>query len=133
MIDVSDPRNPQQVGQWGAWEELGIVPTAANGSFPFTFVHSMIGSEKGDRVYLSYWDIGTVILDMSDPTDAEFISRTGFRADHEGNAHSAGLADRERILIENQEDSIRRPRRGSRTASATRASSTSRRSRARGC
>ena len=66
----SDPRNPEQVGQWGAWEELDIVPTAANGSFPFNFVHSMIGNEDGDRVYLSYWDIGTVILDMSDPTDA---------------------------------------------------------------
>jgi hypothetical protein len=105
VIDVSDPRNPQQVGQWGAWEELGILPTAANGSFPFNFVHSMIGNEKGDRVYLSYWDIGTVILDMSDPTDPEFISRTSFRPDQEGNAHSAWLADRERILIENQEDS----------------------------
>jgi hypothetical protein len=78
VIDVSDPRNPEQVGQWGAWEELDIVPTAANGSFPFNFVHSMIGNEDGDRVYLSYWDIGTVILDMSDPTDPEFIGRTSF-------------------------------------------------------
>ena len=105
VIDVSDPRSPEQVGQWGAWEELDIVPTAANGSFPFNFVHSMIGNEDGDRVYLSYWDIGTVILDMSDPTDPEFIGRTSFGPNQEGNAHSSWLADRERILIENQEDS----------------------------
>jgi hypothetical protein len=105
VIDVSDPRNPQQIGQWGAWEELDIVPTAANGSFPFNFVHSMIGNKDGDRVYLSYWDLGAVILDMEDPTDPQFISRTTFRPDQEGNAHSSWLADRERILIENQEDS----------------------------
>jgi hypothetical protein len=105
VIDVSDPRNPQQVGQWGAWEELDILPTAANGSFPFNFVHSMIGNQKGDRVYLSYWDIGTVILDMTDPTDPRFIGRTSFRPDQEGNAHSSWLAHGERILIENQEDS----------------------------
>jgi hypothetical protein len=105
VIDVSDPRNPQQVGSWGIWKEQGIVPTAARGSFPFNFVHSMIGNERGDRVYLSYWDIGTVILDMSDPTDPEFVGRTSFAANQEGNAHSSWLADREDILIENQEDS----------------------------
>jgi hypothetical protein len=104
VIDVSDPRNPQQVGQWSAWEEFGINPGQANGSFAFNLVHSMIGDDDGDRAYLSYWDFGTVILDMTDPTDPQFLGRTTFAANQEGNAHSSWLARGGRLLIETQED-----------------------------
>src|SRR5918999_1616154 len=45
VIDVTDPRNPQQVGQWSAWEEFGVNPGQANGSFAFNLVHSMIGDD----------------------------------------------------------------------------------------
>lgn len=104
IIDVSDPRNPEQVGSWGAWEELGIEPVDALGSFPFNFTHSIIGSEDGTKAYLSYWDLGTVILDVTDPAAPSYVGRTTFAPHEEGNAHSAWLAQGGRILIQNDED-----------------------------
>ncbi len=104
VIDVSDPRHPVKVGEWGAWKELGIDPFPGLGSFPFNFVHSVIGNESGSRAYLSYWDNGTVILDMSDPASPEYVGRTPYPAGSEGNAHSAWLARGENVLVQADED-----------------------------
>ena len=67
IFDVSDPRHPVQVGEWGAWKELGIKPWEGRGGFSANFVHSVITNPAATRAYLSYWDLGTVILDISDP------------------------------------------------------------------
>ena len=101
IIDVSDPRNPVQVGAWGAWRELGIHPDppgpAAN------LVHSVVVNGTATRAYLSYWDLGTVILDISDPTDPTFLGRTTFLPGEPGNAHSAWLAHGGNVLVETHE------------------------------
>lgn len=104
VIDVSDPRNPVQIGSWGAWRDLGIDPFPALGSFPFNFVHSVVGSEDGKRAYVSYWDLGTVILDVSDPSNPQFLGRTEYAAHEEGNAHSAWLARGGNLLVQTDED-----------------------------
>jgi hypothetical protein len=106
--DVSDPTAPVRVGQWGAWEELDGRPhfTDEHGVVRRNIVHSVIGSVVGprDRAYLSYWDLGTVILDVSDPANPEFLGRTEFEPHEEGNAHSAWLARGGNILIQTDED-----------------------------
>jgi hypothetical protein len=106
--DVSDPRNPERVGQWGAWRELGIPPrfTDENGVARRSHVHSVIGAVSGNqhRAYLSYWDSGTVILDVSDPANPVFLGRTEFAPHEEGNAHSAWLARGGNLLIQADED-----------------------------
>jgi hypothetical protein len=106
--DVTDPRHPQKVSQWGAWAELGIAPRLrdANNVLRTSFVHSVIGAVVGNqhRAYLSYWDTGTVILDVSDPANPTFLGRTGFAAHEEGNAHSAWLARGGNLLIQTDED-----------------------------
>jgi hypothetical protein len=102
IIDVTDPRNPAQVGGWSAWTSLGIEPVAGLGSFPFNLVHSVI--VEHETAYVSYWDLGTVILDVSDPAAPRYIGRTSFAADEEGNAHSAALARGGKILIQADED-----------------------------
>jgi hypothetical protein len=53
---------------------------------------------------VSYWDLGTVILDVRDPARPRFIGRTAFRAHEESNAHASWLADGGRVLIQNDED-----------------------------
>jgi hypothetical protein len=104
IVDVSDPTNPADVGEWGAWQELGIFPITenANGVVRVNFVHSVIG--EGTKAYLSYWDLGTVILDVSDPANPEFLGRTTFADHEEGNAHSSWLGKGGNLLIQTDED-----------------------------
>ena len=61
IYDVSNPTSPVQVGQWGIWANLGIKPNLNQ------FVHSVITNAAATRAYLSYWEYGTVILDITDP------------------------------------------------------------------
>jgi hypothetical protein len=104
IVDVSDPTNPTDVGEWGAWAELDVFPffTDENGVDRASFVHSVIGKRK--RAYLSYWDLGTVILDVSDPANPKYLGRTEYAPNEEGNAHSSWLARGRKLLIQTDED-----------------------------
>lgn len=105
IIDVSDPTNPVKVGDWGAWAQLGVAPVEGQGNeFPASFVHSVITNRTATRAYLSYWDLGTVILDISDPAHPQFVGRTHFPPEAEGNAHSSWLAKGGNLLIQTDED-----------------------------
>jgi hypothetical protein len=98
IYDVSDPRNPRQIGQWGIWANLGIKPAWNQ------FVHSVITNRSATRAYLSYWEFGTVILDISNPTAPVFLARARDPQQTEApHAHSAALAAGGKILVETQE------------------------------
>jgi hypothetical protein len=101
IIDVSDPRNPVQVGAWGAWRNLGVHPNPPGP--PSNFTHSVIVNGTATRAYLSYWDLGTVILDITNPAAPTFIGRTEILAGEPGNAHSAWLARGGNVLVETHE------------------------------
>jgi hypothetical protein len=98
IFDVTDPRRPVQVGGWGAWQELGLRPfESPNDRLNGNFVHSVIGD--GRLAYLSYWDLGTVVLDVSDPTAPRYLGRTRGEID---DTHSAWLG-RKGLLVETHE------------------------------
>lgn len=99
--DVGDPRAPQRVGGWGAFAELGVPPAQRGRT---NFVHSV--RTYDDLAVLSYWDLGSVLLDVADPAAPRYVGRTSFAADQEGNAHSSELfeVDGRRYLWETDED-----------------------------
>ena len=59
----------------------------------------------GDSVYVSYWDAGTVHLDISQPTTPAVVSGTKITPlDEDGDNHSMTLANNGKWLIINTED-----------------------------
>jgi hypothetical protein len=102
IYDVSDPRAPVEVGGWSACRDLHrCTPlTGPPGKDVRFLVHSVITNAAATRAFLSYWNFGTVILDVSDPSRPRFLGRTPAG---QGNVHSAWLADHGRILLETHE------------------------------
>lgn len=102
IIDVSNPRDTKQVGDWSAWRDMGVTPDDAQGTSPFNFVHSVYVDSK--VAYVSYWDFGTVMLDVRDPSEPVFLGKTSFVAGQEGNAHSAWTNWQGDLLVQTDED-----------------------------
>ncbi len=100
IYDVSNPAAPVAVAEWGAWSRLGIHPHPPDelgaGS---RFVHSVRTNADGTRAFLSYWDLGTVILDTTDPADPRYLGRTAPTR----SAHSAALGRNGTLLVETHE------------------------------
>jgi len=72
ILDLKDPTKPEEVGRWwmeGQWTAGGETPSwkAKNHR-----CHHPI--RRGDRLYVSYWYGGGVILDISDMTKPKLIS-----------------------------------------------------------
>jgi hypothetical protein len=105
--DVTRPAHPVKVGEWGAWAELGIRPQYEdeNGVPRTSLTRSVTGAVQGDRnlVYVPYFDTGTVILDVEDPSNPTFLGRTEFEPHEAGRAHSIWLAQGGEIMIETSE------------------------------
>jgi hypothetical protein len=104
IFDVTDPRKPNEVGAWSACRELKLCSSTDRS--PNYLVHSVITNAAATRAYLSYWDLGTVILDISNPAQPRYLGRT---KPPQGNTHSAWLANRGRVLVETHELARGRP------------------------
>lgn len=108
IVDISDPANPVLVGEWGVLGEpalgLEFYLNVRRGGDARTLLHSARANTNGTRAYLSYWDAGVIILDISDPTNPVFLGRTAFGDTEEGNAHSIALARGGNVLVQADED-----------------------------
>jgi hypothetical protein len=103
IVDATNPAQPKLLSIWNAQQDLGIN-LGFGADYPATFDHSVSASADGTRAYVSYWDAGAVILDISDPANPRFLGRTEFVATDEGNLHSAVEADGGRLMITADED-----------------------------
>ena len=102
IVDVSNPTAPVQVGAWGAWRELGIYPATTGPGHPrLNFVHSVRVDEHLRRAFLSYWDLGTVILDIADPAHPRYLGRT---TPPQGATHSAYLTETGQLVETHETD-----------------------------
>jgi hypothetical protein len=109
IYDVTRPTEPKEVGGWSACRDLDdctpLTPPT-DGSDHRHLVHSVITNAAVTRAYLSYWRLGTVILDISDPSKPRYLGRT---PTGQGNAHSAWLLPGEKIMLETHELERGRP------------------------
>ncbi|HEX3268421.1 MAG TPA: hypothetical protein VHQ98_10605 [Gaiellaceae bacterium] len=108
IFDVSNPRTPFEVGGWSACKELHLCTPVSHGTEQQAayLVHSVITNVAATRAYLSYWDLGTVFLDISDPARPRYLGRTD---PGQGKVHSAWLAGGGKIMLETHELEHGRP------------------------
>ncbi len=108
IIDITNPTSPTLLADWGVLSEptlgLNAYLSAQRGSDARTQLHSVRANKDGTRAYLSYWDAGYIILDISDPASPVYRGRTSYRAGEEGNAHSVDEAREGNLLIAADED-----------------------------
>jgi len=103
IVDVTDPRHPWQVSEWGAADELGWPgPFYGLGSFGAAFDHSARFNADGTQVFVSYWDLGVLTFDITDVTNPILTGQTQYAADADGDAHS--VSEYGDFLLQNDED-----------------------------
>jgi hypothetical protein len=74
ILDLADPAQPQEAGRWwlpGQWTAGGEEPAITDGRGPRCH-HPL---RRGDRLYVSYWQHGGAILDISDMAHPRTIAR----------------------------------------------------------
>lgn len=79
IYKISDPKKPLKVGGWTA----DYKPKPGE----FVTIHDI--SIRDNRAYLSYWDAGLYILDISEPTSPKQLGWIDYSPPDEGNTHNA--------------------------------------------
>ncbi len=106
IIDVTDPRQPSQVLDWGARRDAGLAvgygkqcAPACRGAAPQAFLHSVTLGPDGRTAYLSYWDQGVILLDVTEPRAPRLLGQFTEPQAAEGNTHSVALAHEGRLAL----------------------------------
>jgi hypothetical protein len=71
ILDCSDPSKPVEVGRWWYPGMYRSEPRTWGADRIVKLHHAL---PRGNRLYAGMWDLGVVILDISDPTAPELVS-----------------------------------------------------------
>lgn len=125
IFDITEPTAPFFVSGWGAEElfdpgvgdssDVNRVLAAAldlvgggYGASPNKFLHDITITDDGMMAYLSNWDAGLVLLDISNPYSPSVVSvaidPVNGSLDGEVNSHSAWMSEDGTIVVEGEED-----------------------------
>ncbi len=104
IVDVSDPTAPMEVGRWSSTVSPDAPPAETRGTSRSLGLHDVTVDGKGRTAYLSYWDAGYVLLDVSEPANPSFLGVNAWEAGAEGNAHAAWPARGGNLLVTSDED-----------------------------
>ena len=101
IVDATNPRAPVVAGSW----EAPIQAHGGVGCNPLQFAHSARFAKAGTELYVSYWDAGTVRVDVTNPSQPAALNRILITpTDEDGENHSVGYANGNRWLVINPED-----------------------------
>lgn len=132
IFDLTDPADPQPVSAWGAellcepdfcsddpYNETDVETLLAHingylfcllepcfGVSQHRLLHDITVSADGTKAYLSHWDAGLILLDISDPSDPRFVSQAlaPDAGDGEVNSHAAWPSEDGSVVVETEED-----------------------------
>ncbi|KML34893.1 LVIVD repeat-containing protein, partial [Cytobacillus firmus] len=112
IVDVSKPSSPETIYEFNPRNYIPEVSDENYDGYNWTdeegvkraaFAHSVKTDGTGNTAFLSYWDLGTIMLDISDAKNPVYLGRTDFANDVQGAAHSMDLAKGGNVLIETRE------------------------------
>ena len=124
IFEITDPEHPVRVGFWGPEQMLApnidwvneVSFSVLEPAFDYLFtgfgqsahriLHDVTVSGDGTRAWLSTWDAGLVLLDISDPADPVFVSAALDPSSEDGevNSHAAWPTADGLIVVETEED-----------------------------
>ncbi len=102
IIDATDPASPVELSDWD--NRRDGRPVVGGYDEEEMHAHDVQLSADGLSVWISHWDAGTILVDITDPERPRFVSAIGFIPEGEGNRHSSVTDDTGRLLIVNEED-----------------------------
>ncbi|MBT2689272.1 hypothetical protein J7I93_13855 [Bacillus sp. ISL-47] len=112
IVDVSKPASPETIYEFNPRDYISEVSDENYDGYNWTdeegiqrtaFAHSVKTDGTGKTAFLSYWDLGTIMLDISDAKNPVYLGRTDFANDVQGAAHSMDLAKGGTVLVETRE------------------------------
>lgn len=104
ILDISDPSAPFEVGRWSSTASPDAPPAETRGTSRSLGLHDVTINGNGSTAYLSYWDAGYILLDVTDPNSPSFLGVGPWPEDAEGNAHAAWPAMGGNLLVTSDED-----------------------------
>jgi hypothetical protein len=97
IVEITDPSNPTLVSEWRL-SDVGLDCPARGNDSAHCFLHDVTVSADGTLAYLSYWDAGLILLDLTDPASPVFVGQALDQVqegdpegwlNEEGNTHAA--------------------------------------------
>ncbi|NHN41816.1 twin-arginine translocation signal domain-containing protein [Halorubellus sp. JP-L1] len=70
IVDVNDPSDPEVVGEYRLKDDFPEFATGGVNPCHDVYV-------QDDLLYQAFWDAGTVVADVSDPTDPQLVTQFG--------------------------------------------------------
>ena len=112
IVDITKPQSPKQIAVTGAPDWPNAVDSIGVGE---VFFHDgWVQQDPASRryfAYLSYWDLGLVILDVTQPSNPVFVADTDFPTPDplsgekpDGNAHVTVPSADGNLVLEGDED-----------------------------
>ena len=105
IVDVRSPSKPQEVGRWwlpGTREGDDVPPPTRHTAFDSGFRphNTNVYPQRPDRAYVGYIDGGIIILDITDMSQPQMISRLDYHPPLPGFTHTVlPLFERELLIV----------------------------------
>ena len=119
IVDISDPKKPAVIAEYDLDEKFPQILQNGPANLVEIFHHDVVVKQIGGRflMLVSYWDAGYVVLDVTDPKNASYVSdsdfatidpqlleQRGLSEAPEGNAHESEFTSDNRYIVAADED-----------------------------